>query len=53
MRDVHFTVKLLYCATNEAEDLFIITNYMNWDPIFAVKMDKINDNLLKNHCEFM
>lgn len=51
-RNVHFTVKLLYCATNEAEDLYIITNYMNWDPIFAVKMDKINDNQFEANMSF-
>lgn len=51
-RNVHFTVKLLYCATNEAEDLYIVTNYMNWDPIFAVKMDKIDNNLFEANMIF-
>jgi predicted transport protein len=45
MHNVHFTAKLLYCATNEADKLFIVTNYNNWDPKSAVMMTKVNDNL--------
>lgn len=44
MHKVTFTAKLLYCATNQAQELFIITNYYNWDLAKAVKMEKIDDN---------
>lgn len=37
---VHFTAKLLYEASNQAEQLYIITNYSNWDLSQAVLMDK-------------
>ena len=41
---VHFTAKLLYEATGEAKDLYIITSYSNWDPKKAVKMKANPDN---------
>ncbi len=50
--NVHFTAKLLYCATNEADDLYIVTNTNNWDPKLAVKMNKINDNLFDANIKF-
>lgn len=40
---VHFTAKLLYEATNQAEHLYIITNYTNWDLKQAVLMEKHPD----------
>jgi len=51
-RNVHFTVKLLYCAMNEADNLFIVTNYNNWNFKNAVKMNKISDNLFEANMEF-
>lgn len=44
MCNVNFTAKLLYEATNQAEDLFIITSYSNWDLQQAVKMHKNADS---------
>ena len=44
-KNVTFTVKLLYCAENKANNLYIISNYTNWDFKKAIKMDKVNPNL--------
>ena len=51
-RNVHFTVKLLYCAMNEADNLYIVTNYTNWNLKDAVKMNKIADNLFDANMTF-
>ena len=51
-RNVHFTVKLLYCAMNEADNLFIVTNYNNWNFKNAVKMNKVSDNLFEANMTF-
>ena len=40
---VNFTAKLLYEATNAAEDLYIITSHTDWDLTQAVKMKKHAD----------
>ena len=40
---VNFTAKLLYEATNAAEELYIITSYTEWDVNQAVKMEKHPD----------
>lgn len=50
--NVHFTVKLLYCAYGKADNLYILTNYNNWDLKQAVKMDKINDNEFSANISF-
>ena len=41
---VHFTAKLLYCAENEASDLYIVSNIDNWNFAKAVHMNKVNSN---------
>lgn len=41
--NVNFTAKLLYEATNAAEELYIITSHSNWDLKQAVKMKKHAD----------
>ena len=41
--NVNFTAKLLYEATNAAEDLYIITSHSEWDLTQAVKMKKHPD----------
>ena len=41
--NVNFTARLLYEATNAAEELYIITNYTDWNLSQAVKMKKHAD----------
>ena len=41
---VHFTAHLCYEAKDQAQQLFIISNYANWDERLAVKMNKTADN---------
>lgn len=41
--NVNFTAKLLYEATDAAEELYIITSYTNWDVNQAVKMKRHAD----------
>jgi hypothetical protein len=41
--NVNFTAKLLYEATDAAEELYIITSHSNWDLKQAVKMKKHAD----------
>ena len=41
--NVNFTAKLLYEATNAAEELYIITSFTDWDVTQAVKMKKHAD----------
>lgn len=41
--NVNFTAKLLYEATNAAEELYIITSHSNWNLKQAVKMKKHAD----------
>ncbi len=43
--DVHFTAKLLYEAENQANNLYIITNYSNWDVKKAVLMKQVANNV--------
>ncbi|MBR4496807.1 MAG: hypothetical protein IKP12_06725 [Acholeplasmatales bacterium] len=50
--NVCFKAKLLYCATNEAEDLYIITNQTNWDPKKATKMVRVETNLFEANMKF-
>ena len=42
--EVEFNAKLLYEATNQAQDLYIVTNYDNWDLTKAIKMNKVAEN---------
>ena len=44
MHKVTFTAKLKYCAEYQADELYIVTNYANWDLSKAVKMKRISDN---------
>ncbi|MGN1295635.1 MAG: CBM20 domain-containing protein [Bacilli bacterium] len=41
---VTFTAKLVWCATGQADDLYILNNVDNWDFAKAVKMTKVDDN---------
>lgn len=41
---VSFNAKLMYEAYDSATDLYIISNYANWDPKKAIKMHKNADN---------
>lgn len=49
---VHFTAKLKYCAKNHAEDLYIITNYSNWNPKTAVLMSRVDDTTFTADMKF-
>ena len=42
--NVNFTAKLLYEATNAADELYIITSHTDWNLKEAVKMTKHADN---------
>lgn len=44
LHKVTFTAKLRYCAQYKADELYIVTNYANWDLSKAIKMKKISDN---------
>ena len=39
-----FNAKLVWCASNQADDLFIVNNVDNWDFAKAIKMTKVDDN---------
>ena len=41
---VTFNAKLVWCASNQADDLFIVNNVDNWDFAKAIKMTKVDDN---------
>lgn len=44
MCKVTFTAKLLYCAENEAEDLYVVTNVNDWNTYKSLKMKRTSQN---------
>lgn len=49
---VNFTARLMYEAKNQADNLYIITSYDDWDLSKAIKMDKHADNTFTASKEF-